>query len=132
MRSTAMLAAIFSVAAVALIGPASAEPAAGERPANPCLSTALWDGAWKATPDAKTIYLRVGANQIWRADLADSCPALSRPDARLTTYSFGGMLCAPLGFQVNDGNGFSIGCSATNIRHLSDEEAKALPPKTAP
>jgi hypothetical protein len=127
-----MSAAIFSVAALALIGPASAQPASGERPVNQCFSTTLWDGAWKATPDAKTIYLRAGAHQIWRVDLGDSCPALNRPDARLITASEGGEICAPLSLRVSDANGFSMSCVARNISHLTDNEAKALPPHTAP
>jgi hypothetical protein len=112
---------------------AAAQPAAHQPPAR-CFRSQDWEG-WKATPDGRTLYLRVLMHDFYRVDLAGACPELNAPDAHLVTHVRGSdEICAPvdLDLRVSTGMGFATPCIVRSITPLTAEEAKALPPKLRP
>jgi len=91
--------------------------------------------SWKATPDARSIYLRVGGSKVYRLDLADQCSALRDPDVHLNLRLHGaGTFCTALDFDidVSEGNGVSTPCLASRLSQLSPNEASALPTDLRP
>ena len=101
---------------------------------NQCFYTHDWDG-WKATPDSKTIFIRVGVNRIWRLDLASPCPELQAPNAHLITDQRGSSsICSAvdLNLKVADASGFPQGCIVSHIAPLTHEEASELPRSLRP
>ena len=111
-----------------------AAPAANADPAQ-CFYSHDWDG-WKATPDSRTIFIKVGVNKIYRIDLARECPNLQAPHAQLRTDTPGNSaICTALdlNLQVADGLGGSkVSCIPSHITRLSPEEAAALPKNLRP
>src|ERR1700761_1408795 len=128
MRTRILAMALAGLAAASTLGLSAASAQPGEDQTQ-CFYTHDWDG-WKATPDNRTIYIRVGMNKVWRLDLARACPALSTPNARLITDQRGsGSICTALDLdlKVEDVNGFPVGCIVSHIAPLSHDEASALP-----
>jgi hypothetical protein len=111
-----------------------AAPAANAEPAQ-CFYSHDWDG-WKATPDSKTIFIKVGVNQIYRIDLARECLTLQAPRAQLLTDTPGNSaICTALdlNLRVADGLGGSkVSCIPSDLHRLSKEEAAALPKNLRP
>jgi hypothetical protein len=108
--------------------------AAGAQPAPRCFHTRDWNG-WKATPDAKAIYLRVGVRQVYRLDFGNACSAVTSPGSHLVVRQHsGGWICGPLDLDlsVSTGHGFRTPCLVSKITPLSDEDAKALPKALRP
>src|ERR1700761_3439540 len=70
-------------ALLALAGNAAAADAPTDQPGR-CFSTVNFNN-WKAGPDAKTIYIRVGTRDYYRLDLSTSCYALQSPNPHLIT-----------------------------------------------
>lgn len=105
--------------------------AAAKAPA--CFDPRDWSG-WKASPDAKSIYIRVGVRKIYRLDMANACPAAGRIGVHLVTRLRGGStICSPLDLdlKVSDGR-FSTPCIVSGITALSDQEAATLPNNLKP
>ena len=78
MKGTPGAAALAGVSLLALA--AGALPAAQAQPtgrAPTCFRSDELNG-WHATPDAKTLYLRVGVNRIYRLDLSNRSQRLTR------------------------------------------------------
>jgi Family of unknown function (DUF6491) len=127
-------AAMFA-ATTALIGAAPARAQTAAHPTPQCFLSRNWSG-WKASPDSKSIYIRVGVNQVYRLDLSTSCPALQAPFAHLVTRQRGGSgwICRPLDLdlKVSDGRGFATPCLVSRITPLSAAEASSLPKKLKP
>lgn len=120
--------AAMSAATVALADPP------GQSRSNQCFYSQDWDG-WKATPDSKAIYIRVGVNKIWRLDLSSACPALQSPNPHLiNTLRGGSTVCSALDLdlKVADDSGFATPCIVSSISRLSDAEASALPKNLRP
>ena len=119
-------------APVAIAAPAAQSPAA--QPKEECFASSDWDG-WKATPDSRTVYIRVGINKIFRIDLASECPELQDPVAHLvTTLRGSAWICRAidLDLKVSDGHGFVSPCFVSKLTRLTPEEAAALPKKLRP
>jgi hypothetical protein len=133
MRNRILATTLAGLAAASALGlsAASAQPGSDQ---TQCFYSHDWDG-WKATPDNKTIFIRVGVNHIWRLDLARACLALSSPNAHLVTDQRGsGSICTAndLNLKVEDVTGFPIGCIVSHIAPLSHEEASELPRNLRP
>ncbi len=114
-------------------GPLIAAPAAQAEGAQ-CFYSQDWDG-WKATPDSKAIYIKVGVNKIYRIDLARECPTLQSPYAHLITGTpTGSAICTAidLDLRVSDNGGSRVACIPSKITRLSPEEAAALPKNLRP
>ncbi len=126
------LMAAASLAIAALVGAdAQAQP---KTPPAACFLSRDWDG-WKASPDSRSMYLRVGVNKIFRLDFSSACPELQRPNAHLITKMRGGpWICHPLDIDllVSDGGGFAVPCIVRGITPLTAEQAKALPKPLRP
>lgn len=134
MRKQLLATALFGIAAATLFGPvAMADPQPKQQ--TQCFYSSDWDGGWKATPDSKSIYIRVGINKIYRLDLSAPCPGLQAPMSHLITEQRGGSsICSAidLDLKVSDGHGFSTACIVSNLTQLSAAEASALPKNMRP
>jgi len=114
-------------------GALAAAPAARADSAQ-CFYSHDWDG-WKATPDSKTIFIKVGVNKIYRIDLARACPDLQAPYAHLITDTpDNSAICSAidLNLRVSDNGGSRVSCIPSHITRLSPEEAAALPKNLRP
>ena len=102
--------------------------------AHRCFSLSNWRGGWRA-PDADTIYLHVGASEVWRLDLVSHTPDLLWPDRHLVNIVHGDdQVCAPIDLQlyVADEHGFRTPLVVKEITRLTPEEIAALPAKARP
>lgn len=134
MRNRVLAITLAGLAAASTLGLSAAYAQHPGEDMTQCFFAHDWDG-WKATPDNKTIYIRVGMNRIWRLDLAYACPALSIPNARLITDERGSAsICTALdlNLKVEDADGFPQGCNVSHIAPLSRDEAAALPRSLRP
>ena len=133
MRKYSTAAALVGLASVLLgLGAADAKPQA--RTAPKCFLTRNWSG-WKATPDYKSIYIRVGAGDVYRLDLRDSCTALQDAGAYLVTRQHGSSwICDPLDLDlsVHNPSGGMIHCGVNSLTPLSAEQTAALPSHLKP
>lgn len=122
-------------AAASLVAPATVSAQPSTKPAPQCFHSSDWDGGWKATPDSKAIYIRVGINNIYRLDLTAPCPMLQSPMSHLITEQRGGAsICSAvdLDLKVSDGHGFSTACIVKELTPLSPAEASAIPRSERP
>jgi hypothetical protein len=130
MRTLPLLALGLAAAALAPV----TGSAQGARPAeaNQCFFTNNWRG-WRAIDD-KSMYARVGLNQVYRIDFVGGCPGLKSPAARLITSSVTGQVCKPLDLdvKVSDLQGFSTPCIVERITPLTITEIAALPKNLTP
>lgn len=141
MLNRMMIAAVAGLAALAVGAAVSADPApapkADAKPAAKrlaqCFYSHDWNG-WRATPDSKSMYIRVGVNRVYRVDFSDACYGLNDADAHLVTKSVTDSVCSAIDLDVKvaDSHGFRNACIVSNITPLTDVEAKALPPKLKP
>jgi hypothetical protein len=123
---------LLGLASLCAFGAANAEPPA--RSAPKCFYSRDWNG-WKASPDGKAIYIRAGANYIYRLDLGNACPAANGIGVHLVTKTRGsGSICGPLDLdlKVSDGRGFATPCMVSGVTPLSAEEASVLPNNLRP
>jgi hypothetical protein len=128
-----MAAALAGAASLVLVtaGAVQAQPADRQ---TQCFFPNEWNG-WKATPDAKAIYLRVGVSKIYRLDLADACEELQEPDAHLITKLRGSdSYCNALDFDlsVSEPHGIPTPCIVSKMTQLTPDEAAALPKNLRP
>lgn len=136
MRNHRLATTLAGLAALSVLGLAVADADAQTtpKPAQECFYSNDWDG-WKATPNSKSIYIRVGVSKIYRLDLSAACPELNSPNPHLITKLHGGSsICSALDLdlRVSDGAGFSTPCIVANITPLSAAEAAALPKNLRP
>jgi hypothetical protein len=84
--------------------------------------------------DDRTVYLRVGVNQVYRLDLMGDCPQLSfRQSLGVETTPGAGTVCSPLDVElVYRDLGAPVRCPVTGLRALTPAEAAALPKKDRP
>ena len=133
-RRLLTLSAIALLAAAALAPVANAEerPPAGK---DNCFYLRDWEG-WKS-PSPNVIYLRVGADRIYRFDLADNSPQLSYADARLVNgHQYSPWICSPqdlfLTLTLVNQPGFAEHLFVRSITRLSPDEVAAIPAKFRP
>ena len=135
MQVLTKIAAVAAMAAFAASGLAAAQPAAtpSAKPAPQCFRSHDWEG-WKASPDSKSIYIRVGISKFYRIDFSDSCPTLNAPNAHLVTQSVNDLVCSPieLDLKVVDSPGFAVPCIVSAITPMSPADVAALPKKLKP
>jgi hypothetical protein len=117
-----------------VLGTASGQAAPGAK-ANQCFRSSDWQG-YRAIND-RSFYVRVNINDIYRIDLAQTCPELTYPDVRLDTVVRGGnLICGPLDWDLrvreNGVGGVSTPCIVSAQTRLTKEEAAAIPPKLKP
>ena len=132
MRGPGVHLAIIVLSLATAVGAASAEVSKPPKPL--CFLSHDWNG-WKASPDSKSLYIRVGASRLYRLDMASACPALSEIGVHLVTRTRGSSwICHPLDLdlKVADDHGFRGACIVSAITPLSDAEAAALPKALRP
>jgi hypothetical protein len=126
-------AAILGLFGVVLgIAPTSAQPAAPQRA---CFLIDQFRG-WKA-PDARTIFIRVGLDLIYRLDLATSCPLLAMPEVHLITKTRGpDLVCSAIDWDLSVAEpppaSMPEPCIVKQMTLLTPVEAAAIPPKFRP
>jgi len=134
--------AVAVLAAPLSVAPAFAwPPVAGDVPEGPhfvstaaestqghCFFRRNWLGGWRATPDARTVYIRVSGD-IYRLDLATSYSLLKDPFAILINRGASDSICTPLDFRLTVSNraGGVQGVIVKHLRRLTPAEAAALP-----
>jgi hypothetical protein len=139
MRILARLSPLVALAAAAgLSAPlAGAQPAPSDagRLAPQCFSSNDWSG-WKATPDSRTLYIRVGIDDVYRLDLAYTCPDLHNIDARISNRVREGepRVCGPLDLDLTifTPPGESSPCMVKAITPMTHAQAAALPRSLKP
>ena len=138
MRAQAMMAMMIGVSLCTLAGAAGAQTASASAPAatkapSQCFYSHDWDG-WKASPDSKSIYIRVGVSHYYKIDFSDSCPTLNAPNAHLITKTVNDLICSAidLDLKVSDSPGFAVPCIVSAISPMSPADVAALPKKLKP
>ena len=104
------------------------------RPAQPtCFFRSRWDNGWRATPDARAIYIRV-SNTIYRLDLQSSYSLLKDPFSVLLNKGTADTICTPLDLRLTVSNraGNMQWPIVKQITQLTPDEAAALPRKLRP
>jgi len=112
--------------------------AAPAKPANQCFYSHDWDG-WKATPDSKSIYIRVGISKYYRIDFSSACPALNMINAHLITHPVNDLICSAIDLDISvsngdglNGGGFKVPCIAQSITPMTAADVAALPKNLKP
>ena len=106
---------------------------ASEASKTPCFLRQEWRDGWKATPDARTIYIRVSGS-IYRLDLQSSYSLLKDPFAVLSNKDAANTICTPLDFRLTVSNraGIEQWPIVKNMKRLTPAEVAALPQKLRP
>jgi hypothetical protein len=91
---------------------------------------------WVA-PDAKTLYLKVYTNQVFKVALSRECSPLRFQGARLITHSYGpDLICSPVDWNLRASEGgpgdIPEPCFIQSITRLTPDEAAALPKNAKP
>lgn len=104
------------------------------RDADSCFLLQDWAGGWKATPDSRTIYIRVSLQDIYQIDLAADYPLLQLPYASLVDVSTDHLICNPIDLHlvVSDHAGNSQRLAVSKLTRLTRAQTAALPPKLRP
>lgn len=99
----------------------------------PCFIRREWTGGWKATRDARTIYIPV-AGSIYRLDLQASYSVLRDPFAILTNRDSTDSICGPLDFRLEVSNqaGIRQWPIVKRMTRLTPEQAARLPKRLRP
>ncbi|HVY32931.1 MAG TPA: DUF6491 family protein [Caulobacteraceae bacterium] len=124
-----------ALAAVGLVcvGSSSPQPARAQSPAQPCFYGRDVNGF--NAPNDHTLYIRVGASDVFRLDLQSSCTGLTfRQNLGISSSpAEGGFICTPLQAEVvYRDNGFSNRCPVVGMHKLSAVEVAALPKRDLP
>lgn len=110
-----------------------AMPTPGMMPATDCFSSTQWRG-W-SSPTDDVIYLRVGANDVYRIDLLPGSGRLDRGGRFLISEVRGSnRICSAndLDLAIADSVGFRTPLFPRTLRKLTPEEVAALPPDHRP
>ena len=119
-----------------MVAPALAQPATKSNPAksNQCFMVSQFQN-WRAA-DAKTLYIRVRSNHIYRLDLGGRCTPLLSPGARLiTTFRGTTTVCSALDWDLKVSAGINDivePCLVKKMTELTPAEIKAIPKKAMP
>ena len=92
---------------------------------------------WKASPDSRSIYLRVNLDKVFRLELTDACPELQEPNARLITDIRGtNYICSPLDLDLRVADPtlprVAVPCIVKSISKLTPDQVAALPKGSRP
>lgn len=83
-----------------------------------------------------TIYMRVGAKEVYRVTMAGACGAGAMRDDTLILSTVAGtdLICRPidLDLKIRSGGGFVTPCIVSSIARLSNEQIEAIPAKLRP
>lgn len=112
---------------------AQASTAGTEAAKASCFSRRNWRGGWRATPDARTIYIRVSGT-IYRLDLQSSYSLLKDPFAVLSNQDSAEMICTPLDFRLTVSNRIG-GVQSPIVKRmtaLTPAQAASLPKRLRP
>jgi hypothetical protein len=119
------------------LGLASANPLAPARAADsssqPCFYARDINGF--EAPDDHTVYIRVGASDIFRLDLQPNCTGLTfrQNIAIRSSPPEGGFICTPLQAEVvYRDNGIPETCPVSGLHKLSAAEIAATPKRNLP
>jgi hypothetical protein len=117
------------IVAVGLFAASSARAAdKTDKPANQCFYSHQINGF--RAPNDKTVYLRVGVNDIYRLDLMSTCEGLRfRESIGINSIPPGdSLICSAIQADVvyRDG-GFNERCPVTTLHKLSPAEVAATP-----
>ncbi len=127
-----------AVAAIALVGTLGtvthSQPApAPAKPDNQCFYRRNINGF--SAPNDRTLYVRVGVNEIFRLDLMSDCNGLTfRQDIGISDEPAGdAFICSPLQATITYREaGIRERCPVTALRRLTPDEIAALPKKDIP
>jgi len=99
----------------------------------PCFLRREWNGAWRVTPDARTIYIEV-SGQFYRLDLQSSYKVLRDPFAVLSNKGAADTVCGASGFDLLVSNQAGIVQSpiVKRMTRLTPTEVAALPKELRP
>jgi len=117
---------------VASRGQAQPAPAA-PKPENQCFYSRNINGF--NAPDDRTLYIRVGVNEIYRLDLMNDCNGLTfRQDIALSDEPAGdAFICSPIQATVTYREaGIRERCPVTAMHKLTPAEIAAVPKKFLP
>jgi hypothetical protein len=135
--AAASLSIASALAGAAVPGDSPAAPrliSTADEPAKPgCFFRRNWLGGWRASPDARSIYINV-SGAVYRLDLTGSYSLLKDPFAVLINRGSSDTICTPLDFRLTVSNrvGGLQSPIVKRITQLTPEEAKALPKKLQP
>jgi Family of unknown function (DUF6491) len=134
METNLMRATVLACIAL-LVGMAEAPAQTAPQPQQSCFLITEMRG-WKAL-DNKTIFIRVGLNQIYRLDLSAACPMLTMPDAHLITKTRGpDTVCSAIDWDLSVSEpppaAMPEPCIVKQMTQLTPEQAAAIPPKYRP
>lgn len=134
--SAAMLVAGLALAGCAA-APAGTTPGANASPANAGGRSCFWANqvnSWTASDDEKTAYLKVGVNDVYKAELFGRCQDLDTTQTiGLQSRSGGNSICDGLDVVLIVESALGPQrCMVTRMSKLTPEEIAALPPKLKP
>ena len=131
--AAAMLSTVSALAGVPAHPAPRLIPTATQSTKAPCFLRRAWLGGWRATSDARTIYIRA-ASSIYRLDLQSSYSLLKDPFATLINRGSGDTLCTPLDFRLTVSNrvGVMQWPIVKEMTQLTPDQAAALPRKLRP
>jgi hypothetical protein len=126
-------AALVGAALLVAVALGSAAPAAAaDKSRDACFARREIDGF--SAPDDHTVYVRVGANRIYRLDLMIKCTNLTfRQGIGLESQPANAFICSPLeATVVYHDTGILERCPVKAIHKLTPDEIAALPKKDRP
>ena len=117
------------LAVLAQISLCTAQQTAPPPAASRCFSASEFEN-WRAA-DAKTLFIRVRPQRIFRLDLAGECSLATWPDAHLITkFSGSDTICRAVDWDLKVAippNGIPEPCIVKAMTELTPEQAAALP-----
>jgi hypothetical protein len=122
------------IGAVALIAAAALSSVSALASADgTCFFRRAWLDGWRATPDARAIYIRV-SNTIYRLDLQSSYSLLKDPFSMLINRGTADTICTPLDLTLTVSNraGLVQWPIVKQMTRLTPDQAAALPKKLRP
>lgn len=133
MRLTITLATVLAIvggASPAALAKSAATPKSG---GNQCFYSSMVSSF--AAPDDKTVYVRVGVNDVYRFDLMGPCPDIDwNQRIGLVSRGGGGWICNHMDATIVS-RATGLGpqrCPATHMHKLTPDEVAALPPRARP
>ncbi|MGB6452075.1 MAG: hypothetical protein WBE92_15095 [Steroidobacteraceae bacterium] len=99
----------------------------------PCFFRGQWTGNWKATPDARTVYIAVN-HRIYRLDLDAAYPLLNSTWTVLSDWDSSNTICNAVDFKLvaSDQLGLKEAVIVRRLTPLTHAEAASLPKSLRP
>jgi len=133
LEETRMKLALTTLAA-AVLGLTALPAAAETGAAKPCFRTSQMGNHTVA--DDRTLYQKVGLNEVWKITMSGSClaAAFSTDPLIIKTPGSSGQVCSPidLDIAISRGGTATSHCIVSEISKLTPEQIAALPPKLKP